>query len=200
MMDGINIISTFMITFNIAIYCPILIYFLYQYRKYEKQEIVTSIKTNVIHSRNSFLVYTLNFLAIFANCSERIYMASSEIWNIIDVPFWTVALFLAIPWWALMDLFAIKVYHLYYTQQYNQSIADKSWKKDINPNENDWYIIHKHTYGNPIYLIKITLIPYLLSIIVDAIIFAVLRMLIHHTLCFFAFWDIQRGQKTFLRR
>eukprot|EP01083_Nonionella_stella_P059492 155639_1 len=172
-MDEIDYVALVVTIFNIFIYCPILIYYAYRYRYYEKKEMRNNAR-NVIHQRDSCLVYTINILAIFTNCTERIFMVSSEVWRVIDVPFWSVCFFQAVTWWALMDLFAIKIHLLYYRQQLNQSIADQVWKKHINPGIDDWYILNKHKYGNALYLIKIAFIPYLISVLMDTCLFAVL--------------------------
>eukprot|EP01084_Bolivina_argentea_P013188 24719_1 len=166
MIDGIDITAIIVLTFNVFILCPLYIYGLIVYHVYAQKSHLYPI----IQYRNSMLVYAINILIIFTNISERFFMTSSQIWNIIDVPIWSVGLFLAATWWAAMTLFMIKCYHLYYQQQYNLSIADQSWRENIDPNDTSWYISNRNTFGNPLYLIKIAFIPYLISVVLDVLV------------------------------
>eukprot|EP01084_Bolivina_argentea_P000840 1541_1 len=68
----------------------------------------------------------------------------------------------SIFWWALFGLFAIKVYHLYYKQQFNIAFSNVSWKTDIDPQIVDWYIKNANRYGSISWLIKLATIPYIL--------------------------------------
>ncbi len=64
---------------------------------------------------------------------------------------------------------AVKLYHSYFQYRYNTAIAEISWRQDINPNDTNWYIAHKNSFGSPIYLIKLVSVPFALITIVEVI-------------------------------
>ena len=159
-MDSIDILGVIFQSINFIIFIPLIIYFLHEFSKYRNE--------TLMKYRSNILLYIIHFIVLFCLIVERLYMCLVRIWQIIDIPIWTVYCLLSLTWWSSMYLFSIKVYLLYYKQKYTLSIADVSWRKDINPNEENWYIKNKNKYGNPIYLIKLAIIPYILSVFLES--------------------------------
>jgi len=165
-MDTLDIASVVVLIFNVLVICPVCAYYLVLFRKYDKLRELHP----VIAHRNPLLVYVINILVIFTNLSERVYMSQARIWSVEKVPEWSVVLFMALMWWAVMTLFAIKCYHLYFVQQYNLAMAEASWRNDINPKETNWFIANKASFGNPRYLMRIAVFPYLMAVALDVFI------------------------------
>eukprot|EP01084_Bolivina_argentea_P032599 60326_1 len=160
-MDSLDIYGIVLCVFNHFILIPIIIYGLVKYNKTKKKQF------NIISNRDSFLTNTIHLFCIIGTSLERTLLISIRVWHIIDIKYlWAVYIFYSICWMGALCSFAIKVYLLYFKQQYHMSISHKSWKQNINPNNRDWYIENKNTFGNITYLVKISFIPYILSIII----------------------------------
>lgn len=163
--DTLDIIALIWMIFNYIILCPIMIYSAYKFcsniREYE------SLKKY----RNKPLVCCLNIMMLFTLLCERPYANAVIIWQIIEIN-WIYYFVFSISWWSAFFLFFVKVFHLYYKQKYNIAIADLIWKKEINPDEanNNWFIVNKSSYGDPIYMIKIVSIPFLISVFINTLI------------------------------
>ena len=161
-MDSIDIVGFLFITINYFIIVPIFIYFLYQFYQYSKN----SCFKDELH-RSKTLIYLINIIIIFTILFERTFLLCSKVCIIIIINDFLIYLFISILWSFIMILFIIKVYHLYYKQEYNASIANMSWRKDINPTDQNWYISHKSTFGNTIFLIKLSIIPYIFIVLIE---------------------------------
>jgi len=164
-MDALDVAALVVLAFNILILCPCYMYSLIIYRRHETQTTVDAL----ISHRNSNLIYALNVLIIVNTLTERVFMVCAKVWKIIVVPLWSVDLWFSATWWAVGSLFSIKIYHLYFRQRLNMAVAEASWRKDINPNDTNWYIAHKRTFGNHQYLIKVAFLPYLSSVALSVI-------------------------------
>eukprot|EP01084_Bolivina_argentea_P077448 140475_1 len=161
-LDAIDITAIVFQSISAFILIPLILYYTYQFYLLKNEAIM--------QYRSVCLVYIINFITIFSLAIERTYATLSRVWLVIDVPIWTVFCFIAASWWAATTLFVVKVYNLYYQQQYHRSIADLSWQKDINPNHNDWYIQNKNKYGKISYLITLAFIPYLITVLVESVV------------------------------
>ena len=169
-MDVIDILAQGFICIDYLVICPILVYFVYKFKKYSAS--IQPKYKDIIKNRSKTLIYLINIVIIFTLLFERTFLLCSKVWIAIDLTTsysWIVYLFLSSTWTYIMILFIIKVYHLYYKQQYNTSIANVSWRKDINPDDKDWYISHKLTFGNTIFCIKISIIPYIFIVVIETI-------------------------------
>eukprot|EP01083_Nonionella_stella_P027472 75650_1 len=104
-------------------FIPTVIYGLCLFDQYRDNDIMSQ--------RNPFVVYWINGLVITALLTERILVLLSRIYEVV------------------VFLMLIKVYYVYFQQQYSLSIANKVWTESDNTS---WYIDHKHTF---LYLVKI---------------------------------------------
>eukprot|EP01084_Bolivina_argentea_P167258 290321_1 len=161
-MDVIDIFGIIYILLNCFLFSPVLIYQLTQFNKYSADL--------TISSRDKTFVYIINVLTLIALLIERPLQLAYRIWLIINPStIWITYIFAIIILGGLFNLFAIKVYHLYFQQKYNSSIADQLWKNTINPNDINWYITHKYTFGNSKYLIKMAMIPFCILITIELV-------------------------------
>eukprot|EP01084_Bolivina_argentea_P006534 12396_1 len=160
-MDFIDITALALVIFRFVVEVPLIVYGLYLFNYHKHKQII-------LH-RNRSLIHIITILAIFSQTVERTFLTSAFVWQIIEVDEALVLLVLSIFWWALFGLFGVKCYNLYYQQQYNISIADEVWKRDLNPETVDWYIKNKHTYGSAIWVAKLCLIPYAASCVIETL-------------------------------
>ena len=177
-MDAIDITAIIIVSLNYFIIIPIIIYFLHQFRQY-RQDVL-------IQHRSDINVYIMNIVVIFALIFERGYALdfyfSHPIQNLfsanmnIEVPLWSVYLLFSFTWTAILTLFACKAFNLYFQQQFNLAISDLGWRQNINPNDQNWFIKHKQTFGNSLYLIKFSAIPYSLFVILQSLCVAIIGL------------------------
>eukprot|EP01084_Bolivina_argentea_P265500 450056_1 len=161
-LDTLDIISVSWISFNYIITCPVLVYSLLKFRSINPTD-------PMMKYRSKKLVYILNFLIIIILLLERLYANAVWVWSFSTIPInWIFYLIFSFCWWAAFFLFSIKVFHLYYKQQYSIAIKDMVWKSEINPNSSNWFIAHKHTYGKPIHIVRYLSIPFILFIATNA--------------------------------
>eukprot|EP01083_Nonionella_stella_P128995 391077_1 len=160
-MDSIDIIALALVIFRFVVEVPLMLYGLYLFDYHQHKQII-------LH-RNRLLIHIIVILTILTQTIERTFLTSAFVWRIIDADESVVLLVLSIFWWALFGLFGVKCYNLYYQQQYNISIADEVWKREINPQTADWYIKNKHTWGSAIWVAKLCLIPYATSCVVESL-------------------------------
>ena len=174
--DIMDYMALSLIVFNTIIFFPILFRGMWLFRQQQIRS--QNMKNqdgdygNVIRLRKPELIYAINALAIIINWTERVYLCLNEIWRVTESPEWTVDLCFDILWWAMMDLFAIKVYLLYYQQRHHMAISDQSWMKSVDPNYSNWFITHRETFGDFFYLVKICFIPYVLSVFLNTFVFS----------------------------
>eukprot|EP01084_Bolivina_argentea_P251583 421994_1 len=165
-MDAIDIAATILTCIRLLVLVPTMIYGLYLFNKHSDHQI--------LKYRNPFLMNFIGIVTLMTCVFERTIMLCLASWQIIPnfdlyEDIWVVFFLFSIFWWILYGTFAIKVYNLYFQQQYNISIANMAWKKDINPQNVDWHVNNVHTWGNTIWLLKICSIPYILSCATDAL-------------------------------
>lgn len=84
----------------------------------------------------------------------------SEIF-LFNLPFWSLELLFGITWFGLFICICLKFYLLYYYERLNLAVVNQAWQKEINVGITDWYISNSQRWGNPIWLIKVSIIPYL---------------------------------------
>ena len=162
-MDGLDIAGIAWIIFNYLILCPTMMYSAYLFCKVDPDE---SLKKY----RNKKLVCCLNIMMLFTLLLERPYANAVIIWKIIKIN-WIYYFVFSVSWWSAFFLLFVKVFHLYYNQKYNIAIADLAWKMELNPNDanNNWFIINKNKYGDPIYMIKLVSIPFIISVLLNTV-------------------------------
>eukprot|EP01084_Bolivina_argentea_P251584 421995_1 len=165
-MDAISITAIILTSIRLLVMVPIMIYGLYLFNKYSNHDL--------LKYRSPLLMNLVGIVTIITQVIERTLMLCITTWQVIpgldiEDDVWVVYFIFSIFFWLLFGTFAIKVYNLYYEQQYNISIADMAWKKDINPQNVDWHVTNKNTWGNTIWLLKICSIPYIVSCATDAL-------------------------------
>eukprot|EP01084_Bolivina_argentea_P123713 219228_1 len=162
-MDVLDIAGLIFIAFNYAILCPLLLFCTYLFHKIDKSH-------PILKYRDKSLVYTLNAMMLVTLLIERVYANCVSVWTFINMsPNWMFYLLFSISWWSAFFLFAVKVFQLYYKQQYVIASQDIIWKKEINPNiaNENWFIKNKHTYGNGNYCLKISFILFSISCLIN---------------------------------
>eukprot|EP01084_Bolivina_argentea_P091756 165144_1 len=109
-MDAIDTIAIVFTLIRYFILIPAMIYSLLLFHKYRNDDLI---------KHRSPLMYIVTTITIITVGGERTFMLSVASWNILNINIWVVYFMFSIFWWALFGLFAIKVYHLYYKQQFN---------------------------------------------------------------------------------
>eukprot|EP01083_Nonionella_stella_P130432 395844_1 len=105
--DTINILGTVVNIFNLFIFIPAIIYGLYLFHRFRDNDL--------IFYRNPLAVFLMNGLVITALLTERILVLLSRIYEVIEVPSWTLHLYFSLTWDAIIYLKLIKVYYVYFT-------------------------------------------------------------------------------------
>ena len=96
---------------------------------------------------------------------ERPLIVINYNWNIFNNNNnWIFELIHSICWFSLFICICIKFYLLYYYEKLNLSIINQAWQREINVGITDWFISNSQKFGNPIWLIKISIIPYVFLI------------------------------------
>eukprot|EP01084_Bolivina_argentea_P102278 183243_1 len=172
-MDALDIASLVWMSFNYVVVCPTFIYFLIQFNKMDKTK-------PMIKYRSKKIVNIINITILIILLFERVYANAISIWSFIHFQInWIYYLFFNITWCFSFSLFAIKVFHLYYKQQYAIAIKDLIWKQQIDPNITNWFIQNKNHFGTPLYCLKIIIIPFILLVTANAVLS---QYYIHHNL------------------
>ena len=163
--DIIDITGIVIICIGYFIFTPILIYYLYRFIRLQNV-------SDIMKHRKTKLVYLQNGLSLIAIIFERLFVTSVTVWNfnnIIQINQynlkWLIYICDGIFIWGIFILFFIKIWLLFYSIQYHQSLAKLTWKKELNPHYKSWYVVHKKSYGNFNFIIKLLLIPFILYII-----------------------------------
>eukprot|EP01084_Bolivina_argentea_P083880 151846_1 len=166
--DAINTIATVITILNLFVFIPTIIYGLHLFRKHRDNELILY--------RNPFAVSLMNLLVITALATERVFVVCADIYQIVAVPSWIMVLCFSLTWDAIVYVKLVEVYYVYFQQQYSLSIANKVWKEQINPDSEDmnasWYISRKNTFGDMACLIKLALIPWTITVFIQALISA----------------------------
>eukprot|EP01083_Nonionella_stella_P266861 902171_1 len=141
---------------------PIITY--YTYRFYQR-------KSNpIMKHRDVLFVVSLNCLIIFGFVTQR---TLSILYNLGAIPFplFLQGLFSGITVWGTIDLVCIKSYLLYFQHQYHLSIQNASWKKFIDSSwtDHDWYLRNKTKWGQFSYVIRWLSIPFVLTMVFEAL-------------------------------
>eukprot|EP00484_Ammonia_sp_Unknown_P024576 CAMPEP_0197028064 /NCGR_PEP_ID=MMETSP1384-20130603/7859_1 /TAXON_ID=29189 /ORGANISM="Ammonia sp." /LENGTH=697 /DNA_ID=CAMNT_0042457007 /DNA_START=216 /DNA_END=2309 /DNA_ORIENTATION=- len=95
--------------------------------------------------------------------------------KVFDTPLWSIYLVISVHWSAVLGLFALKTYTLYYYQKYSLAVVNSIWTKDINPSSSDWYISHRSTFGNINWILSRIFLPFCVC---SVVILTVLPLLI----------------------
>ena len=163
--DIIDIVGLSTLFIGIFIYMPIIIYYLIKFHKHYADK-------TIMKYRNKSLIYTINILSIIILTIDRTYLCLASVINMdkyIYLPTWPCYLASSISFWIIFLLFFIKTYLLYFEQQYHLSMINITWKKQINPGIEDWYIKQRQSgFGSFKYLLKISVIPYIIIVCIEA--------------------------------
>eukprot|EP01083_Nonionella_stella_P014121 39726_1 len=171
-MDGLAIAAIAWMIFNYIILCPLMIYFLYMFHRIDIDSNVAAHISGNHHQINKYrskpITYILNLIMFIILLIERPLANAIGVWCIFNLN-WLYYFTFSITWWSAFCLFSIKVFYLYYNQQYALSLADIGWQKAINPVENNanWYINNRAKYGNPRYYLKILSIPFIIAVLIN---------------------------------
>lgn len=164
-MDAIDIAGIVWIIFNYLILCPLMIVSAYHFCHLNPDESLQKYRSKALNC-------CLNIMMLLTLLIERPYANAVIVWNFIQINVnFVYYLVFSISWWSAFFLFFVKVFYLYYKQKYNMAVADLTWKIQLNPNENcNWYIMNQHKYGNPIFMVKITMIPFSICVLTNTLI------------------------------
>jgi len=161
-LDTIDIAAIAWIDFNYMVLCPTMLYFLYKFNKLDSED-------PLVKFRNKTIILILNIMMMFTLLIERPLAAFVVIWDVgLDDDAWYYIVF-GFAWWSAFFLFLVKVFFLFYKQKYSMAIADIAWAQHLDPNAgNNWYIVKKSSYGDPIYCVKLLTPFFLLSVALTA--------------------------------
>ena len=169
-MDGIAITAVAFTALNPLVLVPIILYYLRRFHRFYGQ-------SESLQNRSRLVVYTQNTLLIAALLIERTYALFVDVMSPIAIPMfapqWTANLLFNLFWSFILILFSCKAFNLYFEQQFNLAVSDLSWRRSINPQDMNWFIAKRQTFGNPIFLFRLCLIPYAVIVLTQSICFAV---------------------------
>eukprot|EP01083_Nonionella_stella_P045929 123043_1 len=164
-MDTLDMLGLLSIVINYVALFPFIVYLIRKFH-FESQ----NGKNCIVKARDNTLLYMINIVQLLVLLIDRPFQIVHRVWVVVPPSTaWISSLFSVLTVGQLLLLLIIKVYHLYFEHQCNVYIAHLSWRKDINPNETNWYIAHQNTWGNSMYLYKLSLIPMVLLVIVEII-------------------------------
>lgn len=148
-MDVVDICALVSNAINVCIIFPALLYVLMTFYKHSEQQLM--------RYRNRHLVYIINVHVIMMIFIHFAWMSTVGVWQILPIPSWTVSIPIAIGVNSLYMLLALKIYLLYYEQQYNLSIIHKTYHQEYNK----WFILQRNRWGNLWYIFAVSFIPYI---------------------------------------
>jgi len=162
-LDAIDIAAIAWIDFNYMVLCPTMLYFLYAFNKLDPED-------PLVKFRHKTIILILNVMMMFTLLIERPLAAFVVIWDVgLSDDAWYYIVF-GFAWWSAFFLFLVKVFFLFYKQKYSMAIADIAWAQHLDPNAgNNWYIVKKSSYGDPIYCVKLLTPFFLLSVALTAL-------------------------------
>ena len=164
--DAIDIVGLSILFISIFICVPIIIYYLLKFHKHYADK-------TIMKYRNKSLIYTINILSIILLTIDRTYLSITCVLNISffknNLPTWPCYWGSSFSFWSIFLLFFIKTYLLYYEQRYHLSMINITWKKQINPEIECWYIQHRQSgFGNFKFLLKISIVPFIIIVCAEA--------------------------------
>eukprot|EP01084_Bolivina_argentea_P317076 549699_1 len=165
-MDNIDIVGIIWIAFNYTILCPLMMFSLFLFYKIDESHAI-------MKYRNKIVVYLLNVMMFITLLFERLFANCVSVWSFTHMkPNWIFYLVFSVCWWTPFFLFCVKVFDLYYKQQYAIAVQDMTWKKAINSSiaHENWFIKNKNSYGNILFCTKISLIPGIICCIINIIV------------------------------
>eukprot|EP01083_Nonionella_stella_P024175 66834_1 len=170
-MDAIDILGLVSILINYGMLFPLLIYYLHKYHTTNRYHTASLDGRNpIFRARDKTLIYMINILLLIILLIDRPLQILHRVWIVLNPStLWILQIFAMSTISQLFFLLTVKVYHLYFEHQCNLYIADISWRKDLNPNDVNWYISHQSTLGNSMYLYKLCLIITLLFVALETI-------------------------------
>eukprot|EP01083_Nonionella_stella_P044681 120258_1 len=140
---------------------PIIGYYTYRFYQHKADPIMKH--------RDVLFVISLNGLIVFGFIVQRTWLILSQIGTVVPFPTWLQGSLSGIVVWGIIDLLCLKSYLLYFQHQYHLSIQNAPWKQSIDSSWNDWYLRNKNKWGRFSYIIRWLAIPYVLSVIIDAL-------------------------------
>eukprot|EP01084_Bolivina_argentea_P291941 501811_1 len=160
-MDLIDVCGIGVIAIGWFIFTPLLIYYLYRFIRLKH--------TEIMKHRKYKLVYLKNALSIIGILFERAFICSVMVWNIQVLQHykWLIYVLDGVFVWGVFVLFSMKIWLLFYSIGYHESLAKSTWKKHINPNYKSWYISHKNTCGNFSCIAKVSWLPFIAYILIE---------------------------------
>lgn len=142
------------------VFTPILIYYWHQFyrlsrtvtMKHKNKKLINYMMICTIFG----LVFEIPFIILckmlFIDIMNDIYLIHSWIISAID------SCYLAL----IFLFYSIYLWLLFYYKQYHIAIAEIAWKKAINARYRSWYILNKNKFGDYHYIIKISIIPFII--------------------------------------
>ena len=126
----------------------------------------TNFTKSLIQIRSPFLIYTLSIVTFIGLFIERPLLCIYRVLQINIMPSWLSRAFGVLYICAILILLTIKAYHLYFKQKYNMTIAEYSWRTNINPNWDNWYFYTPFAF---LFFLCLHLTPYhCITILIDS--------------------------------
>ncbi len=164
-MDYIDIAGIVWIAVNYIVLCPMMLFFLYLFYQIDPSH-------PMMKYRNKMLVCVLNAMMFITLLFERLYANFVCVWHFTNMePDWVFYLVFSICWWTPLFLFCVKVFDLYYKQQYAFAVQDMAWKTAINCQiaHDNWFILNRRTYGNILFCVKISLVCAVIACVINTV-------------------------------
>ena len=166
--NSISAICLVIISVMLLIYIPFLFHSIHQFRLTYKTNNFLRMRTR---HRRPLLVFIMNIICSFIMVIEQPLLACKFIFGLFKLNVWIMQLLYMLSYVALFICLSFKTYLIYYNEQLHESLEDQPWREKINRTVTDWYIANRVTWGNPIWLMKIFFIPFILIVALIQIVY-----------------------------
>eukprot|EP01083_Nonionella_stella_P211134 763714_1 len=107
------------------------------------------------------------FSVIFCGIDRSQVLLHSSLSKPIEYNGWIIVNSVCFQIWVLtIFLIAYRAWNIYYDIKFNTALHEKQWRLYINPAENNWFLKHRTTYGNPNKMIFVFIIPWLITALI----------------------------------
>ena len=156
------------------IYVPICLYYWYKFALLHKHSKFGRQLALFLKVRHANLIHCITAACFLTMVIEIPYMVLANVFDLIpDLPFSTSSdrendpifeLLHATLFYMLLYFMFVKFYLLYYNRKLSLAKTNLAWQMKINEKVTDWYIENTKRWGNPIWLTKISILPYLFTV------------------------------------
>jgi len=161
-MDCIDVLGFVTICLGHFIFIPLVLYYKHQKDKLRHKDMFAH--------RQSALVDIQIGLSAIGILFERLFVCGVAVWILPSLSslHWLVTIFDGLFIWSILVLFFLRIWLLFFSMKWHQSVAKQAWATHINPNYKSFYILRRDSFGDFCFLLKLLIIPFLFFVAAEA--------------------------------